>query len=108
MTKLILVMVSIFIEMHSEKGCIANCKETFDTIGSDEDPTVNSYIEFVKVVADKGLKEAILDGLILSDKPIPLQLHSVITEDISDYDTLAILHSSGQGILKDMLGLLDK
>ena len=103
MTKLILVMVSIFIEMRSEKGCIANCKKTLDTIGSSSDPVINSYIEFVKVVADKGLKEAILDGLILSDNPIPLQLHSIITEDISDYDTLAILHSSGQGILKDIL-----
>ena len=105
MTKLILVMVSIFIEMRSERGCITNCKKTLDTIGSDEDPVINSYIEFVKVVADKGLKEAILDGLILSDKPIPLQLHSVITEDISDYDTLEILHNSGQGILRDMLGM---
>lgn len=105
MTNLILVMVSIFIEMCSEKGCIANCKKTLDAIGQDEDPVINSYIEFVKVVADKGLKEAVLDSLILSDKPIPLQLHSVITEDISDYDTLEILHSSGQGILRDMLGM---
>ena len=105
MTKLILVMVSILIELHSEKGCIANCKKTLDTIGQDDDPVVNSYIEFVKIVADKGLKEAILDELILSDKPIPLQLQNIIIEDVSDYDTLEILHSSCQSILKEKLGM---
>lgn len=101
MLDLILLMSGMAIEIDNE-GTLENCRPLIENAIDSNNEVVAQYAAFVGLICEKGLKEAILDALMLADAPMPqIELTHLISSpgEVSNDETLKICFAAAQQVL---------
>ena len=101
-------MVAAMAMEFNEDGRIENCTAYFKAGQESSDSAVVLFADFLIRVCDVGIRNAILDKIMDSERPVDSKIIELISNDnkeSSDKQTLVICISAGKQILQARYGI---
>ena len=104
----LMVMLAAMAMEFNEDGRIENCKHYFELGKASSDGSVNTFADFLLRVCEVGIRNAILDKVMDSERPVDSKIIELISNDnkeSNDKQTLVICISAGKQILQARYGI---